>query len=84
MDTRHACLLYESTLALPVSLGRISFHSAHVRTRFDEDFREMAHFMVRVRDHSPAREIERGGCADFMKAHQAGCTWRATDCTLPV
>ena len=54
-DTRHACLLYESTLALPTSLGRISFYSPLVQTRFDLDFREMARFLVRVRDHSPAR-----------------------------
>ena len=53
--TRHACLLYESTLALPTSLGRISFYSAQVQSRFDLDFREMARFLVRVRDDSPAR-----------------------------
>ena len=55
VDTRHACLLYESTLALPMTLGRISFHSIQVQARFEEDFREMARFMVRIRDHSPAR-----------------------------
>ena len=54
-DTRHACLLYESTLALPSSLGRISFYSSQVQTRFDLDFREMARFLLRVRDDSPAR-----------------------------
>ena len=53
--TRHACLLYESTLALPVSAGRINFYATNVQARFDLDFREMARFLVRVRDDSPAR-----------------------------
>ena len=54
-DTRHACLLYESTLALDVRGGRIDFRGARVAERFDEDFREMASFLARVRDDSPAR-----------------------------
>ncbi len=55
VGTRHACLLYESTLALPVWAERISFHSDQVQTRFQVDFREMARFLARVRDQSPAR-----------------------------
>lgn len=53
--TRHACLLYESTLALDVQGGRIDFRGARMAERFDEDFREMASFLARVRDDSPAR-----------------------------
>lgn len=55
VGTRHACLLYESTLALDVQGGRIDFRGARVAERFDEDFREMARFLARVRDDSPAR-----------------------------
>ncbi len=54
-DTRHACLLYESTLALPIWAGRITFHAPDVQRRFELDFEEMARFMARVRDLSPAR-----------------------------
>lgn len=55
VDTRNVCLLYENTLALPSSGGRISFHSRAVRSKFIEDFRAMAGFLLRVRDHTPAR-----------------------------
>ena len=55
LGTRHACLLYENTLALPFSLGRIDFRSVEVQRRIGLDFREMARFMVRVRDDSAAR-----------------------------
>lgn len=55
LGTRHACLLYESTLALPFALGRIDFRTTDVQTRFDLDFREMARFLARVRDDSAAR-----------------------------
>lgn len=53
--TRHACLLYESTLALPAWGERISFHSDTVRERLRVDFGEMAGFLARARDESPAR-----------------------------
>lgn len=55
VGTRHACLLYESTLALDARGGRIDFRGARVAERFDEDFREMARFLARVRDDGPAR-----------------------------
>lgn len=54
-ETRHACLLYESTLALPSWGERISFYSDEVKERLNVDFREMARFLARVRDRSPAR-----------------------------
>lgn len=60
-DTRHACLLYESTLALPIAGGRINFNADNVQLRLSLDFAEMARFLVRVRDDSPARIFELHG-----------------------
>ena len=53
--TRHACLLYESTLALPVAGGRISFHSTAAQSSLRQDFASMARFLRGVRDESPTR-----------------------------
>ena len=53
--TRHVCLLYEDTLALPVSGGRIGFHSTNVQSSFRDDFVAMARFLNDVRRVSPAR-----------------------------
>jgi hypothetical protein len=53
--TRHVCLLYEDTLALPVTGGRISFHSTTVQSSFRDDFVAMARFLNDVRRVSPAR-----------------------------
>lgn len=55
VDTRHVCLLYESTLALPISGGRVNLNAENVQLRLGLDFAEMARFLARVRDDSPAR-----------------------------
>ncbi len=55
VSTRHVCLLYEDTLALPVSDGRISFHSPAVQSGFRDDFVAMARFLNDVRRVSPTR-----------------------------
>ena len=53
--TRHVCLLYENTLALPAAGGRISFHSTTVQSSLRDDFVAMARFLNSVRGASPAR-----------------------------
>ncbi len=55
VDTRHVCLLYESTIALPFTGDRIDFIKADVQKNFREDFREMARFFKEIRDETPAR-----------------------------
>ena len=55
VGTRHVCLLYEDTLTLPFTGGRISFHSTIVQSSFRDDFVAMAHFLNDVRRVSPAR-----------------------------
>ena len=55
VDTRHVCLLYESTIALPFTGDRIDFIKADVQKAFREDFTEMAHFFKEIRDETPAR-----------------------------
>ena len=55
VGTRHVCLLYESTLALPVAGGRTSFFSTIVQSSLRRDFAEMARFLGAVRDDNPAR-----------------------------
>ena len=55
-DSRHVCLLYESTIALPAGpRGRIDVQSARVRTLLREDFAAMARFLVEIRDATPSR-----------------------------
>lgn len=54
--TRHVCLLYESTIALPsVAYGRIDVQAPGVRALLREDFAAMARFLVEVRDATPSR-----------------------------
>lgn len=53
--TRHVCLLYEDTLALPATGGRISFLAPAVQSSFRDDFVAMARFLKDVRRVSPAR-----------------------------
>ncbi|RZP29038.1 hypothetical protein EVA25_02330, partial [bacterium] len=54
VDTRHVCLLYESTIALPFTGDRIDFIRSDVQRNFREDFREMALFFKEIRDETPA------------------------------
>jgi len=61
VNTRHVCLLYESTIALPPSGGRVDFQSPDVMATIREDFAEMARFMVEIRDETPARIYELDG-----------------------
>ena len=53
--TRHICLLYEDTLVLPTTGGRISFLAPTVQSSFRDDFVAMARFLNDVRRVSPAR-----------------------------
>ena len=55
LNTRHVCLLYESTIALPFTGDRIDFIRADVQKDFREDFRQMALFFKEIRDETPAR-----------------------------
>ena len=61
LDTRHVCLLYESTIALPFSGERVDFQSTDVMETLREDFAEMARFMVEIRDETPAHIYELDG-----------------------
>ena len=54
-STRYVALLYESTIALPMSGSRIDFLSQPVESFFRKDFEEMARFFLEVRNESPAR-----------------------------
>ena len=54
-NTRHVCLLYESTIALQFTGDRIDFIRADVQRDFREDFRQMALFFKEIRDETPAR-----------------------------
>lgn len=54
LGTRHAALLYESTLALPVLNGRIDFLDSTVSSLAKDDFAELAGFLARLRDQTPA------------------------------
>ena len=54
--TRHVCLLYESTIALPDAYGgRIDIASTSVRSALRADFADMARDLLEVRDETPAR-----------------------------
>ena len=53
--TRHVCLLYEDTLVLPTTGGRISFLAPTVQSSFRDDFVAMARFLKDVLRVSPAR-----------------------------
>lgn len=54
--TRHVCMLYESTIALPVSYaGRIDIGSTSVRSALRTDFADMARHLREIRDETPAR-----------------------------
>ncbi|MCE2539665.1 MAG: hypothetical protein J4G16_04570 [Acidobacteria bacterium] len=53
--TRHVCLLYEDTLALPATGGRIGFLAPTVQSAFRDDFVAMARFLRDVRRVSPVR-----------------------------
>lgn len=55
LGTRHVALLYESTLALPTLNGRIDFLDPAVSGLAKNDFGQLAHFMVRLRDLTPAK-----------------------------
>lgn len=55
VDTRHICLLYESTIALPFVGSRIDFRSAVVQQFLRQDFAEMARFFREIRDDTPGR-----------------------------
>jgi hypothetical protein len=55
-DSRYVCLLYESTIALPVgSWGRIHVQTPEVRALLRQDFAAMARFLVEIRDTAPSR-----------------------------
>ena len=55
-DSRHVCLLYESTIALPAGpWGRIDVQSPEVQALLREDFTAMARFLVEIRDTAPCR-----------------------------
>lgn len=54
--TRHVCLLYESTIALPGSqAGRIDIASTSIRSAVRTDFADMARDLREIRDETPAR-----------------------------
>lgn len=53
--SRHVCLLYENTIALPGFGGRIDVRSTEVRSLIRADFAAMARDLVEVRDRTPAR-----------------------------
>ena len=53
--SRHVCLLYENTIALPTSGSRIDVRSPEVRSLLREDFAAMARDLVEIRDSTPAR-----------------------------
>lgn len=54
-STRYVALLYESTLALPMSGDRIDFLSQSVKSSLQKDFKEMARFLLEVKAESQAR-----------------------------
>jgi hypothetical protein len=51
-SSRHAALLYESPLSLPVSGKRIDFLDQTVQVLLRQDFESMARFLVKLRDES--------------------------------
>lgn len=55
VDTRHICLLYESTISLPFVGSRINFRSPVVQKLLRQDFVEMAQFFKEIRDDTPGR-----------------------------
>ena len=58
-ETRHAALLYESTLNLPTTgSNRIDFVAQNVRGCLVDDFRNMGLAFARIRDGSPVRLFE--------------------------
>ncbi len=57
--TRHACLIYENTIAnlrnAADPSARLDFRTAGVVDRLRDDFEQMARFLVEVRDETPVR-----------------------------
>ena len=53
--TRYVALLYENTIALPTTGGRIDFRSSKVRTLLVDDFAAMAATLVEARDRYASR-----------------------------
>ena len=53
--TRYVALLYENTLSLPMTAGRIDFRSSEVRTLLVDDFAAMAAMLVEARDRYATR-----------------------------
>ena len=55
-DSRYVCLLYESTIALPVGpYGRVAVHLPDVQALLRDDFAAMARFLAEIRDTRPSR-----------------------------
>ena len=54
VGSRHVCMLYESTIAMP-TLGRIDIASPTVRGLLRTDFADMARDLREIRDETPAR-----------------------------
>jgi len=61
LRTRHTCLLYESSINLGDGSSRVSFVPEITRNKMIVDFDEMAQFLLRARERSPARIFEIGG-----------------------
>ena len=59
--TRYVALLYENTLALPVTGGRIDFRQQEVANLLVADFDAMAHTLVAARDRHATRVFRLGG-----------------------
>ena len=59
--TRHVALLYESTLSLPVTGGRVDFRQQEVAKLLLADFDAMARTLVTARDQHPIRVFQLGG-----------------------
>ena len=55
VSSRHVALLYESTLALPVTGGRINLLDPTIPFLLQQDFERMARFWTQVRDETGAR-----------------------------
>ena len=59
--TRHVALLYEGTLALPATGGRIDFRQREVANLLLADFDAMARTLVAARDRHATRVFQLGG-----------------------
>ena len=59
--TRHVALLYEGTLALPATGGRIDFRQQEVANLLVADFDAMARTLVAARDRHATRVFQLGG-----------------------